>query len=46
MRSATSIGVFALVAVIVLAEFLGAGASLASVAHPDLEECFGYEICK
>ena len=46
MRPATGFGVLALVAVVLLVEFLGAGASLASSGPADLGECFGYEVCK
>lgn len=46
MRTTTGIGVFVLIAAVLLLEFVGAGASLASAAPAERSECFGYELCR
>lgn len=46
MRTTTGIGVFVMIAAVLLLEFAGAGASLASSAQNDRSACFGYELCR
>jgi hypothetical protein len=46
MRPATGVGVLALIVVVLLLEFAGAGAYLATSAHADPSDvCYGYAIC-
>lgn len=47
MRPTASIGVIALVAAVLLLEFVGAGAYLVTSAHADPADfCYGYAICR
>jgi hypothetical protein len=47
MQQATKISVFGVVAIVLLLEFAGVGASLASAPHTELADaCYGYAYCQ
>ena len=47
MRVPENMGIFALLAIIIIVEFVGAGAYLINSAHANPADfCFGYALCQ
>jgi hypothetical protein len=47
MKQAAKIGVFGVVMTVLMLEFAGVGASLASSSHVEMTDaCYGYAYCK